>query len=130
MYMSRVQKVLENIGPTGSIKTDTFVLEIIKALSESIKGVPFLSEQKYNPDFLLMVCTILESVFKHSKSNKVDKFLMLLKVLEGIFTTLTEVDKRVIKNIVEHLHSTKQIVKVTTGYYKKLFKVFGSRKKR
>jgi hypothetical protein len=127
--MSRVNRVIQNISPSGTVKVDTFVLEIVKELADSMKGMPLIAEQKYNPDFLLMVCTILESVFKNSKGDKVDKMVVLMKVLEGIFSALTDPDKRIIKTIVEHLHSNKQIVKVTTGYYKKILKSVGFKKK-
>lgn len=88
--------------------------QIIEAIDQKIKRLPNYAELKHNPELVLLVCNLLENSIDNRKSKiKVDKKLLVLKVLTATFN-YNEQDKKQIDQTIEFLHSNKRIKKVST----------------
>lgn len=79
---------------------------------ESLKGIE-LTQQKFNPDLILYICNVIENWFyKYKKSiadEKLNKKDIAMKVLKKLIPSISQSDELSIMQIIEHLHSSKQI---------------------
>ena len=96
------------------IQGTQFILEQIEANYDKI---PNKAELKYLPSFILYVCCLVEEAYsnkrnlENGKLNKKDEVFKI--IVEFIKISLTEQDKKVITEIIEDLHTSGRIKKVS-----------------
>ena len=102
-WFSRISK------PKNSLKVLVRVASLTKMIKEEL-GFLDWSKHKYSADVIERICNLIESEFcSNSKAeSKVDKKQILFDIV-GSFIALTEDDKRIIGDVVEHLHNTGRI---------------------
>lgn len=121
---------ISNLGlikPTNKCKVVQSTQAILDAINEHFGKHTNKQELKTLPSFILYVCCLVEEAYA-SKSNrdneKVDKKEEVLKVIgQFLSQTLSDPDKAIITNIIEDLHSSNRIKKVSY-LSKTLFYVF------
>ena len=107
----------------GSSSVELLIGEIVNFVKENIKKV---SPDKIDPSLLRFICNLIENSYnkKDILDNKIDK----KKIVIDVYITLkpqanNAEDKLLLEKMVEDLHSTKQILKVSMfRYYYKLLK--------
>jgi hypothetical protein len=91
------------------IKQNEIKAKIISRLTELKLVDP---KFKNSQDVLLLVCNLIEHLIKDKKIKKKD---LVLDILQTVFT-LTAIEKTVIENNIEFLHSNKAIKKLSKFY--------------
>lgn len=90
---------------------------ILEQIETNYSKVPNKSELKYLPSFILYVCCLIEEAYsnkknlENSKLNKKDEVFKIMN--EFIKISLTEPDKKIISEIIEDLHTSGRIKKVS-----------------
>jgi hypothetical protein len=114
---------LAYIKPTNKSKVVKSTQAILDAINEHFGKHANKQELKLLPSFILYVCCLVEEAYssKHNVDNKkIDKKDEVLKIINQFLgVTLSEPDKQVISNIIEDLHSSNRIKKVS--YLSKTF---------
>lgn len=94
--------------------------EIFAYIKDTYSGVENKASLKYLPSYVLFVCCVIEQVYdkktKHgSKINKRDEVMYHLNQFFRIYCheDLTEEEKNIIINIIEDLHSSNRIRKIS-----------------
>lgn len=90
--------------------------EIQSYIDDTYKEVSDKSRLKYLSSFILFVCCIIEEAYqpRNLQNKKVDKKEEVLKhIATFLATSLTEEEKRVIGDIIEDLHSSRRIKRVS-----------------
>lgn len=121
---------LAYIKPTNKCKVVKSTQAILDAINEHFGKHANKQELKLLPSFILYVCCLVEEAYasKHNVENqKIDKKEEVIKLIaQFINASLSEPDKQVIANIIEDLHSSNRIKKVSylskTFFY--VFKLF------
>ena len=102
------------------IQGTSFILEQLEANYSKLTNK---AELKYLPSFILYVCCLVEEAYsskrnlENGKLNKKEKVLEIMT--EFLKISLTEQDKRLIGEIIEDLHTSRRIQKVS--YLSKTF---------
>jgi hypothetical protein len=88
--------------------------KVIQFLQEDLKGLDWV-KNKYNPDVLERIANLIETEFVKEKKadEKVNKKDVVFQVIES-FIALNPEDKRIIGDLIEHLHNTGRIRKPST----------------
>ena len=88
--------------------------KVIEFLREELKGLDW-SKHKYNPDVIERIANLIETEFVKEKKvdEKVNKKDVAFQVIES-FIALSPDDKRIIGDLIEHLHNTGRIKKPST----------------
>ena len=89
--------------------------KLISFLQEDLKGLDW-EKNKFNIDVVERICNLIETEFIKSKKvdEKINKKDVLFQIVESFLPSLTPEDKRIIGEIVEHLHNTNRIKGVST----------------
>lgn len=108
--------------PKNSLRTIEKTLYLVNLLQEELKNIDW-TKNKINIDVIERICNLVECEFQKKKRSdeKVDKKLKVLEII-GSFISLSEEDKRVIGDIIDHLHNTGRIKLPST---KRLLKTVG-----
>jgi len=90
--------------------------EIQSYIDDTYKDVSEKSRLKYLSSFILFVCCIIEEAYQprnlqNKKVNKKEEVMKHIETFLGI--TLSEEEKRVIGDIIEDLHSSRRIKRVS-----------------
>jgi len=107
---------LKLIKPKNKAKAIQTFGDIQDFLNETYKDIPDKTQLKYLVSFILFVCCLIEEAYskKTPENKKVSKkeeaFNHINKFLN---TPLNEQDKRIIGEIIEDLHSSRRIKKVS-----------------
>ena len=102
------------------IQGTSFILEQLEANYSKLTNK---AELKYLPSFILYVCCLVEEAYsnkrnlENGKLNKKEKVFEIM--VEFLKSTLTDQDKRLIGEIIEDLHTSRRIKKVS--YLSKTF---------
>ena len=108
---------------SGSSSIDILIGEIVAFVNANIKKV---SPDKIDPSLLRFLCNIVENSYnkKDVVDYKIDKKKIVLDVYIILKPQCNNVeDKNTINNLIEDLHTSEQILKVSScRYYYKLFK--------
>lgn len=110
-------KNLSLIKPTTKVKVVQGAQFILEQLETNYGKLPNKQDLKYLPSFILYVCCLVEEAYsnknnlENGKLNKKDEVLKL--VSEFIKIPLSEPDKKLIGEIIEDLHTSKRIKKVS-----------------
>jgi len=111
-----VKTSIKLIKPKNIIKNLKRSGDIIQFILDSLKDLPELEKQKHNPDLILYICKVVENSFTKktiadAKINKKDTVILTIKKL---IPSITEQDKIIIDGIIEHLHSSGRIKKISS----------------
>jgi hypothetical protein len=89
--------------------------KLINFLKEDLNGLDW-QQNKFNIDVVERICNLIETEFVKEKKidSKIDKKDVLFKIIESFLPSLSPEDKRIIGEIVEHLHNTGRIKGVST----------------
>jgi hypothetical protein len=117
---------LSYIKPTNKAKEIKSFGLIQQYLADNYIDVKDRNNLKYVVSFILFICCLVEEAYnkKNSKVNKKDE--VFNHIAKFLSITLTEADKNIIGEIIEDLHSSRRINKVSflTKTSKLLMSVF------
>jgi hypothetical protein len=110
------------VKPENFLRTLILIRDISIVMKDKLKDID-LDTHKKNPDFILYVCNIIENSYtkkniEDKKINKKDIFFLIFKELN---IEISEDDKKVIDDIIEHLHSSRRIRKISNYILLKYF---------
>jgi len=107
-FFSRISK------SKNTLKLFQKTQKVIQFLQEDLKGLDWV-KNKYNPDVLERIANLIETEFVKEKKadEKVNKKDVVFQVIES-FIALNPEDKRIIGDLIEHLHNTGRIRKPST----------------
>lgn len=105
---------LKLIQPKNSLKNSQTASQLVAHIVEELKDVSDLVKKKNDPEFIKYVCNLVENVFVEHKKQKVNKKEIALQIIQKVIPILTDDDKKVIDTIIEFLHSSKQIKRVSS----------------
>ena len=111
------------VKQSGSSSIDSLIGEIVDFVKENIKK---LSTDKIDPSLLRFICNVIEN--SYTKKNVTDYKIDKKKVVIDVYIILkpsanNEDDRQMLDKLIEDLHSSGQILKVSRlRYYYKVFK--------
>lgn len=107
----------------GASSVEVLIAEVVAYVKENVIKV---SPDKIDPSLLRFICNIVENSYnkKDVVDNKIDKKKVVLDVYLVLKPSCNNVeDKNIISNLIEDLHTSEQILKVSNcRYYYKLIK--------
>ena len=110
-------KNLALIKPTTKSKVIQGTQFILEQIETNYSKFPNKADLKYLPSFILYVCCLVEEAYSNKKNlenGKVNKKEEVFKIIiEFIKVNLTEQDKKLISEIIEDLHTSGRIKKVS-----------------
>lgn len=106
----------ELIEPKNLLKTLHRYGVLIEFVVKTLKNIPELENHKHNPDLILYICKVVENTFKKKTiaDEKINKKDTVIQIIMKLIPTITEQDKIIIDGIIEHLHSSGRIKKVSS----------------
>lgn len=110
-------KNLALIRPTTKVKVVQGAQFILEQLDTNYGKLQNKQDLKFIPSFILYVCCLVEEAYsnknnlENGKLNKKDEVLKLIS--EFLKVPFTEQDKKLIGEIIEDLHTSKRIKKVS-----------------
>lgn len=109
-----VKSSVELVKPKNLLKNLKRTGDIIHLVLDTLKDLPDIDKQKYNPDLILYICKVVENSYdkKTLADEKVNKKEMVFNILKTLYPNISEADKVIIEGIIEHLHSSGRIKKV------------------
>ncbi len=109
-----VKSSVELVKPKNLLKNLKRTGDIIQVILDTLKDLPDLEKQKYNPDLILYICRVVENSYdkKSLADEKINKKEMVFSILKKLYPSLNDNDKLVIDGIIEHLHSSGRIKRV------------------
>lgn len=110
------KSTMRMIKPKLQAETITNKTEIDNYIKSVYDGIVDKSTLKYLPSFILFVCCVVEECYSkrsvhQSKINKKDEVLQHIAVF--LNQALSESDKNIVGAIIEDLHSSKRIKRVS-----------------
>ena len=133
MSTATVPTIQQNLQPGNSILNLKLVSNIVTKIQSEFKDIGSLIDQKFNIDFIKLVCDEVEKVFIDAKTMKVNKKDVVFQILTKLFGALPPADQKVIDGIIEAIHSAGLIVQnieKKVPFIKKLVKqIIGTRVK-
>lgn len=102
------------VKPKNLLKTLRRTGDVIQLVLDTLKDIPEIEKQKFNPDLILYICRVVENSYdkKSLADQKINKKEMVFSIVKKLYPSLTEVEKQTIDQIIEHLHSSGRIKKV------------------
>lgn len=103
---------------------------ILEQIENNYSKIPNKADLKYLPSFILYICCLVEEAYSNKgnlENGKVNKKDEVFKIInEFLKTPLSEQDKKLITEIIEDLHTSKRIKRVSylTKTFFHLSKVF------
>ena len=101
---------LKLVKPMNSLLLQQQVIKIIMHIKKEFDGIDFAT-LKDDEQFILHVCESVENIFTEKRIKKRKKELVM-KIICGIVPDLNDVERRVIEDKIEFLHSNNVIKKV------------------
>jgi hypothetical protein len=119
------------VKPTNSLKVKKLEVDICKNVEKQLKDMD-LSKLKVDPDVILFIANQIENAFNSDKEisySKIDKKSLFFDILKKIVPDINSEEEEIISAILEHLHSSGRIKKLTTwGFLKSLPSYFLKKK--
>ncbi len=107
---------LKNIKPKNKAKVIATFGDIQEYLNDTYSDVADKSSLKYVVSFILFVCCLVEEAYakKSIQNKKIDKKEEVYKHIEKFLAVaLNPQDKNIISEIIEDLHSSRRIKKIS-----------------
>jgi len=86
---------------------ETFIISAVKRIAD----IPNVATLKLNIELTSFICNIIENEII-SKKNKTDKKIIFFRIIQEIFTSLTEQEKKLLGDQIEYLLENNKIKKV------------------
>lgn len=115
-----MESSLKLVKPLNSLLLQQQVIQIINHIKKEFDGVDFVT-LKNDEQFILHVCEIVENIFTDKRIKKRKKELVM-KIINGIIPDINDVDKRIIDDKIDFLHSN-NVIKQVSGHAKLLNKI-------
>jgi hypothetical protein len=109
------------VKPTNSLKVKKLEVDICKVVEQQLKDMD-MSKFKVDPDVILFIANQIENAFDSDKEisySKIDKKALFFEIMKKVVPDIKPEDEEVISAILEHLHSSKMIKKLTTWKFLK-----------
>jgi hypothetical protein len=109
------------VKPENSLKVKKLVADISNVVKEQLKDIP-LDNQKIDPDIILFIANQIENSFDKSKSvshEKINKKDIFIQILKKVIPSIQPHEEQIILSILEHLHSSGMIKKITSWRFVK-----------
>jgi hypothetical protein len=107
--MKLVKPNLQALAVTDNCVLDDFLLSVYEGITER-------QSLKFLPSFILFVCCVVEECYSKRSvhHSKIDKRAEVLKHVSSFLSVqLSETDQTIISSIIEDLHSSKRIKRVS-----------------
>ena len=107
--MKLVKPKLQALAVTDKSEIDNYILSVYE-------GITARQSLKFLPSFILFVCCVVEECYSKRSVHhaKIDKRAEVLKHISSFLSVqLSESDQTIISSIIEDLHSSKRIKKVS-----------------
>lgn len=104
------------VKPTNSLKVNKLKVDICRQVSEELKDMD-LNKLKVDPDVILFIANQIENAFDSNKEisyNKINKKALFFEILKKVIPDIKPEEEELITAILEHLHSSGSIQKVST----------------
>lgn len=115
------------VKPTNSLKVKRLEADICGNVDKQLKDMD-KSKLKLDPDVILFIANQIENAFNSNKKisySKIDKKELFLEIMKKIIPDIKPEEEEIIVSILEHLHSSGRIVKLTTWkFFKNLPRYF------
>ena len=89
-------------------KTETFIISAVA----KIAAIPNVATLKLDIELTSYVCNIIENEIVSSKKKSTDKKVIFFRIIQEIFTSLTEPEKKLLGDQIEYLLENGKIKKV------------------
>jgi hypothetical protein len=100
---------VENVKENKTSKREKKKAQIVSYIVNDIKKIPNIS--KTSICWIQRTCDLIENMVK--KKDKIDKWLLIVKVFQLLFPNNSPADLDALKEIIQHLMDNKLIKKVT-----------------
>ena len=107
--MKLVKPKLQALAVTDKSEIDNYILSVYEGITER-------QSLKFLPSFILFVCCVVEECYSKRSVHhaKIDKRAEVLKHISSFLSVqLSESDQTIISSIIEDLHSSKRIKRVS-----------------
>lgn len=107
--MKLVKPKLQALAVTDKSEIDNYILSVYEGITER-------QSLKFLPSFILFVCCVVEECYSKRSvhHSKIDKRAEVLKHIASFLSVqLSESDQKIISSIIEDLHSSKRIKRVS-----------------
>lgn len=107
--MKLVKPKLQALAVTDKSEIDNYILSVYEGITER-------QSLKFLPSFILFVCCVVEECYSKRSVHhaKIDKRAEVLKHIASFLSVqLSESDQTIISSIIEDLHSSKRIKRVS-----------------
>lgn len=109
-------ELAELVKEVGSISLDMFKNDFIEFVKENFKNIDQSNDTKIDRSLLRNLCNIVESTY--NKKNVVDEKLDKKKLVIDVYFLLkplsnNDTDKKILEGLIEDLHNTGQIKKIS-----------------
>ena len=106
-------EVIEKVDFKNSLelfnKTETFIISAVA----KIASIPNVLTLKLDIELTSYICNIIENEIVSSKSkNKTDKKKIFFRIIQEIFTSLNEQEKKILGDQIEYLLENNKIKKI------------------
>ena len=117
-------KAIETIQFKNSLKDHCTTDTIVTIIQEKIKTIPNIEAQKYNPELMIFIASVLEKTMSDN-SLKGDKMDMFLSIYKSVFEIST-LDEVILRKVIEFMLCNKliKIENKITSFLKKALSAF------
>jgi hypothetical protein len=104
------------VKPANALKVKKLLVDISKKVENSLKDMD-LEKLKVDPDVILFIANQIENSFDSDKEiaySKIDKKSLFFDIIKKVIPNVSQEEEEVISAILEHLHSSERITKIST----------------
>ena len=89
-------------------QTETFIINAVKKICE----IPNVATLRLDIELTTYICNIIENEIVSKKKKSTDKKVIFFRIIQEIFTSLTEQEKKILSDQIEFLLENNKIKKV------------------
>ena len=90
-------------------QTETFIINAVKKICE----IPNVATLRLDIELTTYICNIIENEIIYSKKKKsTDKKVIFFRIIQEIFTSLTDQEKKILSDQIEYLLENNKIKKI------------------
>ena len=115
-YSDKTMKLWSSlIKPKNYLKTLILIRDISMLLRDKLKDID-LEKNILNPDIILYICNILENSYnkKNVADKKINKKQVVIDIIKNLIPNVSPDVLLQIDTLIEHLHSSGSIIKIST----------------